>query len=100
MSMFKVMGVPLEKVGEKLITVSKELAKINCYIDKNYSMEVEQKPEPEPEPEPENSIKVYSATIKIIFFSDTEEGQHTGQIGFIANTEEGQHTGQIGFIAK
>jgi hypothetical protein len=70
MSMFNVMGVPLEKVGEKLITVSKELAKINCYIDKNYSMEVEQKPEPE------NSIKVYSATIKIIFFSDTEEGQH------------------------
>ena len=75
MSMFNVMGVPLEKVGKKLITVSKELAKINCYmevlkIDKNYSMEVEQ------EPEPENSIKVYSATIKIIFFSDTEEGQH------------------------
>ena len=75
MSMFNVMGVPLEKVGKKLITVSKELAKINCYmevlkIDKNYSMEVEQKPEPE------NSIKVYSATIKIIFFSDTEEGQH------------------------
>ena len=67
MSMFNVMGVPLEKVGEKLITVSKELAKINCYmevlkIDKNYSMEVEQKPEPE------NSIEVYSATIKIIFF--------------------------------
>ena len=75
MSMFNVMSVPLEKVGKKLITVSKELAKINCYmevlkIDKNYSMEVEQKPEPE------NSIKVYSATIKIIFFSDTEEGQH------------------------
>lgn len=69
MSMFNVMGVPLEEVGEKLITVSKELAKINCYIDKNYSMEVEQT-------EPENGIKVYSATIKIIFFSDTEEGQH------------------------
>ena len=42
MSMFNVMGVPLEKVGKKLITVSKELAKINCYIDKNYNMEVEQ----------------------------------------------------------
>lgn len=74
MSMFNIMGVPLEKVGEKLITVSKELAKINCYIDKNYSMEVEQKPEPETGNI--NSIKVYSATIKIIFFSDTEEGQH------------------------
>ena len=72
MSMFNVMGVPLEKVGEKLITVSKELAKINCYIDKNYNMEVEQGSEQGSE----NSIKVYSATIKIIFFSDTEEGQH------------------------
>lgn len=73
MSMFNVMGVPLEEVGEKLITVSKELAKINCYIDKNYNMEVEQGSE---QGSDINSIKVYSATIKIIFFSDTEEGQH------------------------
>ena len=47
------MGVPLEKVSEKLITVSKELAKINCYIDKNYNMEVEQGSEQGSE----NSIK-------------------------------------------
>ena len=50
MSMFNVMSVPLEKV-----------------------MEVEQKPEPE------NSIEVYSATIKIIFFFQTLKKDNTNE---------------------